>query len=426
MKRPLHKLFAHHVRNAHRRITKYLYERDTIFATAWVFAFILMVKVLTFLPNIHFFDPIEIALEDFDFNDISYSKMKEPSSKLKKDSLDNRIVIINIGEYDREGLALLIDKTAAMGAKVIGLDATMTEPRDPVKDSILRDAIARNKNLVIASRFFPGKGKEVSMYSPNYFSTPTTSDGYVNFFSKEWATVRLWNPLMKNKETGNSKPYQSFATSIIEKYDSNAFHKILKRRNEPEIINYRRCLELKQYQEIEGEDLLEGNADSNAIRGKIALLGYVNMNPENIEDKLFTPMNAEFAGKSIPDMNGIVIHANIISMALDGKYINKLPLWVVILVAVLIGWIHMSFFIHYYLENHIWFHLVAKIAQLISAIVFVYLGILLFGKYRIKLDMSLTIIVIVLSVDIIYFYEAFAVWLHKKWGYKTVFHQKHH
>ncbi len=40
--------------------------------------------------------------------------------------------------------------------------------------------------------------------------------------------------------------------------------------------------------------------------------------------------------------------------------------------------------------------------------------------------MTLTLVVIVLAVDIIYFYEAFAVWLHKKFGYTTVFHQKHH
>jgi hypothetical protein len=63
---------------------------------------------------------------------------------------------------------------------------------------------------------------------------------------------------------------------------------------------------------------------------------------------------------------------------------------------------------------------------LLSAIFFVYIGIYFFDKFRMKLDMTLTIVVIVLAVDIIYFYEAFAVWLHKKFGYKTVFHQKHH
>ena len=134
----------------------------------------------------------------------------------------------------------------------------------------------------------------------------------------------------------------------------------------------------------------------------------------------------KFAGKSTPDMNGIVVHANIISMILDGNYIKKLPSWVTLLAAVLIGWLHMSFFIRYYLENHIWFHLVAKLAQLLSAIFFVYVGIVLFDRFAIKLDMKLTLVVIVLAVDIIYFYEAFAVWMHKKFHYHTVFHQKHH
>jgi len=113
-------------------------------------------------------------------------------------------------------------------------------------------------------------------------------------------------------------------------------------------------------------------------------------------------------------------------MILDNKYVKKLPLWVTIVVAVLIGWLHMSFFIRYYLENHIWFHLVAKFAQLLSAIFFVYVGMYLFQRFRIRVDMSLTLVVIVLAVDIIYFYEAFAVWMHKKFEYKTVFHQKHH
>ena len=78
-------------------------------------------------------------------------------------------------------------------------------------------------------------------------------------------------------------------------------------------------------------------------------------------------------------MNGTVVHANIISMMLENNYIKKLPSWVNWLVAILICWLHMSFFIRYYLENHIWFHLVAKIAQLASAIFFAFVGMLLFN-----------------------------------------------
>jgi hypothetical protein len=40
--------------------------------------------------------------------------------------------------------------------------------------------------------------------------------------------------------------------------------------------------------------------------------------------------------------------------------------------------------------------------------------------------MELTLVVIVLALDIIYFYEAFAVWMHKKFKFATVFTHLHH
>jgi len=137
-------------------------------------------------------------------------------------------------------------------------------------------------------------------------------------------------------------------------------------------------------------------------------------------------MNEKVAGKSTPDMNGIIVHANIISMILENNYVREMPAWVGWLAAILIGWLHMSLFIRYYLESHIWFHLVAKIAQIFSALFFVYMGMLIYDKFRIKIDMELTLVVIVLAIDIIYFYEALAMWMHKKFKFATVFTHHHH
>ena len=129
MRKPLHKHIAHHVKKFHGHFTKYLYERDTILATAWVFTFILLVKILP-MPNLHFFDPMKLALEDFDINDITYSKLKDSNT------FDNRIVIINIGRADREELAYIIEKASSMGPTVMGLDAYFEGPKDPHKDSL--------------------------------------------------------------------------------------------------------------------------------------------------------------------------------------------------------------------------------------------------------------------------------------------------
>jgi CHASE2 domain-containing sensor protein len=360
---------------------------------------------------------MKIALHDFDLNDIIYSqKLKEP------DKFDKRIAIINIGHADREGIAMLIEKTASMNPKAIGLDAFFDGPRDPYKDSLLSAVFQKTKNLVVVSRISWEHHGEKLTILPDYFDSAYNQRGYGNIIGEERGTLRDFSPFEEDEH--HHITYMSFASALAKNYDKAAFEKLEKRGHPVEKINYTR--KTPKYQLIEGDSLLAGNVDDSILNGKIALLGYVNENPDDIEDKVFTPLNEKFAGKSIPDMNGIVVHANIISMILDENYIKELPLWVTILVAVLIGWLHMSFFIHYYLENHIWFHLVAKFAQLLSAIFFVYLGMYLFERYRIRLDMSLTVIVIVLAVDIIYFYEAFAVWLHKKFMYRTVFHQKHH
>ena len=418
MKRPLHKHIAHHVKRLHGHFTKYLYERDTIFATTWVFIFILAVKILP-MPNMHFFDPMKLALEDFDINDISFSKLKGP------DNLDSNIVIINIGHADREGIAYLIEKTASMHPKVMGLDAYFEGPKDPNKDSLLGAVFEKHKNLVVISRIEWSEHGEGS-FKKDFYDSVHGLTGFGNLTGEEGGTMRHFSPYEK---LGDSV-YYSFAAMLVKQYSPEAFKKLKKRHDHNEIINYTR--RMHQYRIVPAERLLNDGVEESYIKGKIALLAYIgadeenNENEDDIEDKVFTPMNEKFAGKSRPDMNGIVVHANIISMMLDNNYIKKLPSWVNILVAILVGWLHMSFFIRYYLENHIWFHLVAKFSQLLSAIFFVYLGIYLFNKFAIKLDMSLTLIVIVLAVDIIYFYEAFAVWMHKKFEFKTVFHQQHH
>lgn len=413
MNKPFHKHLFHHVRNAHKRVTKYLYERDTIFATIWVFIFILLIKIIPF-HNLHFFDPLKLALEDFDITDMTFSNFKGP------DNLDDRIVIINIGHADREELAYIIDKTASLNPKVMGLDAYFEDAKDPHKDSLLRSVFLRTKNLIAVSRLQWDHHGEGS-FKNDYYQSSHNMMGYGNLTGEEGGVIRHFSPYEKIKDS----TYYSFAAMLVKEYSAGVFQKLRRRHDHNEIINYTR--RNRQYLIVEPDDLFNGQVERSFVENKIALLGYISEDEHDIEDKMFTPMNEKFAGKTIPDMNGILIHANIISMILDGNYINKLPLWAVILVAVLLGWLHMSFFIHYYLENHIWFHLVAKLAQLISVILFLYLGgVFLFDKFRIKLDMSLTIIVIALAVDIIYFYEAFAVWMHKKFGFRTVFHQKHH
>lgn len=420
MKKPLHKKIGHGIRKYHLHFTKYLYERDTIFATIWVFLFII---ILGSIPlNLGFINPIKLGLKDFDFNDVSYSNLQKAQLKEgKNNKFDDRIVIVNIGQADREGLALMIDKAGAMNPKIMALDVLFYGEKDPQQDSLLSEVFKRNKNLIAAHQLLlSGPEGDTIVTAGDYIKT-ASNYAFVNLFTDSLSSVRYYEPFEKDH---NKKLYKSFTSAIVQAYDSAAYKELRKKGNSKTLINYSRSL--IQYQVVPWEALMTDNVESSILSGKIVLFGYISSNKDDISDKFFTPMNPRYYGKSVPDMNGIVIHANILSMVLDDNYVKKLPSWVNLLIAVLVCWLFMSFFIRYYLESHIWFHLIAKIAQVASAIFFVWLGIYLFDRYRLKVDMKMSLIVIVMAVDVIYFYEAWAVWMHKKFHYHTVFKPHHH
>lgn len=393
---------------------RYLFKRDTILSTFSVF---IVIGLFSLLPlNTGILNPFKTALKDLDFNDISYSVL----NKNEATPIDNRIVILNIGNADRMGLALMIEKIRSAKPKVIGLDVEFNGPKESLSDSLLRHMIGSTPNLVIVSKLDWRKKTEPE--NIGYFGVFTSNRGYANLIGEEGGTIRNFSPFEKSKY--KSGVYESFSAAIVARADSAAFIKLKKRKREYEVIHYSRKID--QYMLIDGNDLLEDNVAPELFKDKIVLMGYINPDPFNVEDKHFTPLNKQFAGKSTPDMNGIVIHANIISMILDGKYIRDIPSGIFWIITIIIAWLHVALFMRYYIEEHIWFHLVAKLAQIFFAILSVYIGIMVFDWFSVKIDTKISLIVIILAIDIIYFYEALAVWLHTKFGFQTSFHSKSH
>ena len=400
------------MRSFYKSYRKYLFNRDTLFSIIGVF---IVIGLLALLPlNTSVLNPIKSALADFNFNDLAYAKL----GKNAKTPMDRRIVLVNIGRAGREEIAFMLQKLHEASPKVIGLDVRFEEARESESDILLYKTLQSIPNLVMASRLNWNNKKGIE--EKGYFKNEKINFGYVNFIGEEQGTIRYYSPLEKVK----GQSYLSFTAALLKQIDTLAFQKYLSRDRSVEDIHYQR--KVHQYLTIEGEDLLAENIEPSVFTNKIVLVGYLNEDPNDIEDKHFTPMNPSFAGKASPDMNGLVIHANILSMLLDKTYIKKVPAVLNWTVTLLIAWLHMALFMKYYLEDHIWFHLVAKLAQVVSAIFFVYLSLVLYHSFSLKLDMKLAIIIIILAIDVIYFYEAFAIWMNKKIGFKTVFNQSHH
>jgi len=391
---------------------KYLFNKETIFATLAVFLVIALLSLL-FRFNIHVLDPIKLAMTDVNFNDLAYSGLKHH----KRNGIDNNITIINT-TGERKRVAQLLTKLRLYNAKVIGLDVLYEKPMDPSDDDELAEAINNTPNLVLSDRLM---WDQDNVYHNNYFHNYSPYGGYVNFVEENYSPVRYFSPFEKLNDSVNP----GFPAVICKLADEKKYENLKRRNNQLELINYGR--DVSQFQIIPDSLIIDNDhlLDTGSFRNKIVLIGYISTDSLYFEDKHFTPLNKKFAGKSWPDMNGVIIQANIISMIMNGQYIHRSPAWLNWMLAVLFTWIFMAVAIKYYIEKSIWFHIVTKVIQLLLAFLFIYIGILLYSK-RISIDFSTTILAVVLAVDVLYFYDAFVQWLHKKYRVNTIFkHNKH-
>ena len=389
---------------------KYLFKRDTILATVMVF---IVMGLLALIPvNVHVLDPVKMALQDFDYNDMAYSQFNKNSQT----SIDTGIVILNIGNAGRSEIAAMIKKSAAEKPLAVGVDVLFNAAKNTGADDSLQQLFSGSNKIVLAYKL----EKNESVAEPQGFLfTKSRQKGFANFVGEEGGCIRFFAPQIKNK----NETFTSFASMVMQVAYPEKYKILQERDNKTAQINYSRTAE--KFIVINGKDYLQDSVMTVSLKDKIVLLGFVSPDENNVEDKHFTPLNKKPSGKTLPDMQGIFIHANIISMIKEGAYISTSPVWINWLIASLLCWLSMGLYIRYFIDRHIWFHLVAKLAQLLSAILFVYIGLLFYYKWDFKMNLTPTLVAIILAVDVLYFYEAITAWMHRHFGYHSLFINAH-
>ena len=387
-------------------------DKDIIRATIFVFAFIGLLK-FSFVHIPHM-DPISGALEDFEISDIVYQFLRDKD----QGNVNSPVVVVNIGNT-REEIAHQIEVINLFKPKVVALDAYFLNPKEPHTDSLLLAAFRNTKNLVVGS-FLEESEEDKKLKMVESFAPIETSGrgAFVNFLGEENKTIRLFKPQVMLED----KIVNSFATEIVRLADTEKYEHLIARGKPTEFINYRKSAE--QYIPVLSlDDIRADNEALNLLKDKIVIIGVTNTT--DLNDLHFTPMNSQLAGRSKPDMPGVFIHANTVEMILNESYISKIPDWAVLMVSVLLTYLSIVYFIHYYVEKHIWYHLVAKITQFAFMSVFLFLEIYLLRNYNLRFSDKIILVPIVLSVDLLYFYDAFVKWLHKRYGYHTYFLKGH-
>src|SRR6478672_3402552 len=104
-------------------------------------------------------------------------------------------------------------------------------------------------------------------------------------------------------------------------------------------------------------------------------------------------------------MYGVVVHANILRMALDNDYVYVFPTWLNWLVAFTLSLVLLPLFVSWYVEKAVWFHLFTMLVQLFLSIFFVFLTIRIYGSLNVKVESSAVLVSILLIGDFLLFYD---------------------
>jgi CHASE2 domain-containing sensor protein len=407
--------------------------------TLFVFLMLWGLQGLADLKLFTAFDPISVALGEFDVTDYVFSKLR-PDPKI-----EDRIVIVNLGRQSRMAIAQQIQTISRYKPKVIGVDSFFNceggfynaedcpQLTDTLGNLMLSNAIQEAGNVVMVARLLQSDSLSAKadslaqldifdVYDSMEISDPMFSDYATNAFANlpTGATYQEDVKICKSLiPTANIKGQEKLAFSVMMamKYDSAKATRFLERGNDEEIINFKGNIALtsvkieslrKKMAEtsdfrllcfaLDWDQLENGEFDSTMFKDKIVILGYLGdyFGDPAWEDKFYTPLNSKVAGRANPDMFGPVIHANSVAMILDEDYINETPLSVEVITAVVLCFLNVLLF--YWIDENFpaLFDGLSVVLQIIQIIIVSLIIVYSFLNFNLKLEFSLTLAVLAL------------------------------
>ncbi len=374
--------------------------------------------------NAHFLNPFDNTIRDYEITDIVYAKLRD-----EKIILDDRIVLVNTGKPDRDTMRMVIDRIIDAGAKVVAVDILLEGRKNFRTDSLLRATLIRTDNdqsdstktgfwsqlranlkrrdKVVLAMELDGYSDKEGVFQMqtgcDTFFCNYVNSGFVNFISRDSSsTIRYFSP----REMTVDGYRLSFATQTAKLYDPPAVERLLNRNNIVEEIFYTNNGD--QFTQYETKDILDTSANlTPLLQGKIVMVGFLGTYAWDMPmlDRHYTPLNKRYTGRNSPDMYGMVIHANILQMILNGTYIKELSVWERLLLTFIFCYLNIHLFYEIFRRVPVSYHFVTRFLQLGEIILLFFVVALLFRSYRIKMDVAYWIAALALAFDVIKFYD---------------------
>jgi len=373
--------------------------------------------------NFKVFNVLQTSYKKIDLIDIYYSELKNKDVGISKD-----IALVNIAYLSRAEIAEILTLVNKQDPKVIGLDVVFKTTNNSMQDSLLLKALNEAGEKLVA-------GYDVFNENENtnpFFNLENKTKGYVNLIGNNKAFGVIKKAELKYKKNNDSNTEYSFAYELVKKFNPQLTakvdgEKIDIEQRKPFIINYIGGYD--RFLPIEGSEVLENKSILNLLKNRIVIIGFFGShftNSYKLEDRKYTPMNAE-GGHGVPDMNGALIHANIAQMMISKTYINYWPKGKLFigLFSLLLAYPFIVLFTYFFARNHIWYHVAAKITQLILAIILIFLVLNLYEYVHFKFELKFFLLILAISVDVLYLYEAIAAFIYTRYGKKSYFIHEH-
>ena len=390
---------------------------EALHGLAFAFLAFILLFILHHLPiNQIFIDPFTEAIKNHDLMDISISKFRNHKNPYL---FDNQVVIINSEVTNRKEIAEAINYLSQQNVRGIGVDLVFDSLHLSKADTLLAAALG-NEKVILGYTFKEAHdasgNSTMGMRSDNYFTSKATL-AYVNLASNDGFSVRAFEPF----HVIDGKEQHSFSLKLASTLDSTVVRDTRSRGNKLEWINFKRVQPgeismqypinshgLSHYAFYGIKNFLRDTASYPAkyFEDKIVLIGFCGESDKamSMKDRYFTPLNEKYQGRSLPDMHGVVVHANIVSMLAKREFIYEVPELLLYTFAFVI------FFVNYLIFAKVArrkLYLMVPVVRLIQVFQFIFLFTLciFFLAYAdIKIGFIIIMTAVILSFDIFEFY----------------------
>ena len=401
---------------------------QSILITVFVFFMMYGANQLTSINLFSAFDVIGLALKDFELTDYAFSNLRPDPV------VEERIILVNIGTLSRREIAQQIQIINQYKPRVIGFDGFF-DCEGGLRDSVncpalldtlgnlmLSSALQDARNFVLGAKLL--QTDSLAQIDTDVYDSLEISDPmFTNYATRGFVSlptnatyqedVKLCRSIFPTMQVAG-KEELAFSVQIAMLFDSVKTKKFLARKKAEEVINFRGNIEVRQlrlksikndetattnfktmFYVVDVEEMLRGEVLPEMFKDNIVMMGYLGdyLGDPSWDDKFYTPLNKKVAGRAHPDMFGLVLHANAVTMILNEDYVDELSIWSKYAVAFLVCLFTVALFIFIDRKLPIWFDALSVIIQLIELLIIISFIIFAFATWSLKLDLSIALAV---------------------------------